>query len=178
MYKQVITPIEQKQFNFIWETCWKEKGFELEYFNTPHQYLFYKNNIPVACIELKEFNPKVQGIFQFCPELRGHEHQIYEIDKLSILKDFRSEGVLKEIFLLLAEVSAENNIKYFVALMEPNLYTSLVEHHFPLKEANERFYYKGDYVVPVLLDVNKALKRLERLLKRNKDKQLKAERMD
>ncbi|MGG0545236.1 hypothetical protein ABEY63_25520 [Priestia aryabhattai] len=165
-YKKVNTNEEKEMFNGVWQTCWAEKGFEFEYFNTPYQYLFFKKNNPAACVELKELKQGLTSYYASCKELKGKN--VVEIDKLSILNEYRSGNILLKIFSFLYEFAEAREVDYYVSIIEPNLYSSLMERGFPFNQVDEPFYYKGDYVVPVVLDVQKALGKVGQKLRLKK----------
>ncbi|WP_336769809.1 hypothetical protein [Bacillus bombysepticus] len=53
MYTKVKTDREKEIFNRIWEDCWNEKGYALEYFQGTDQFIFWKDAQAVGCVEIK-----------------------------------------------------------------------------------------------------------------------------
>jgi hypothetical protein len=165
MHTTVSTTEQQQQFNQIWEQCWKEEGFEFEYSENAEQFLFLQKESPVGCVEIKPYNPTIDATFPFsqAKSLKNALDKTYEIDKLSILKACRGKGMLEQILNFLVDFSIEKDVSYFVALMNPKLYWSLkVLYRLPIQKAGHSFHYKGDKVVPIILNVRQASKQLDR----------------
>lgn len=168
MYVQkVTTPFLQEKFNQIWETCWKEKGYELEYSKHANQFIFGAGK---GCVELKQFRHEIDDFFKTSKdndiknfrfskleEIKHCLDKTFEIDKLSILKENRGKRILDDILLFLGDFALENNVKYYIALLEPKLFLSLkIFYHLPIKKVGKTFHYKGDKVVPIVFNVEKA----------------------
>ncbi|PGX07765.1 GNAT family N-acetyltransferase [Bacillus sp. AFS033286] len=165
MYTKVQTEQEKGIFNRIWEECWNEKGYELEYFQGTDQFIFWKDGQAIGCVEIKKYNIKNE-VFPFskCEQLKGQLETVMEVDKLSILKEFRGKGMLESILFFLSEYMKEKELMYFITLLEPKLYLALKRFfRLPVEKVGKTFHYKGDDVVPTITDVHKTIQRQEKM---------------
>ncbi|GAB6552691.1 hypothetical protein bcgnr5378_05880 [Bacillus cereus] len=161
MYTKVQTEQEKVIFNGIWEECWNEKGFGLEYFQGTDQFIFWKDGQAVGCVEIKKYSLKNEAFpFSGCEQLKGKFDTVMEVDKLSILKEFRGKGMLEDIMYFLSEYMKEKELTYFTALLEPRLYLTL-KRSLLVEQVGEKLHYKGDDVVPSIINVHKAIQKLE-----------------
>ncbi|WP_242318974.1 hypothetical protein [Bacillus cereus group sp. BfR-BA-01349] len=159
MIVQVKTNQQIEKFNQIWMESWKEKGFEIEVSESYlSQFLFKKGDEFVATIEFKSIENS--SIIDLLPlgslgeELQFNINRTIEVDKLSIQKDSRKKGLLSLILSFLIDFAINNNVTYYVGLLEPNLYAALKNYfEFPLVRLSKDLWYKGDYVVPIKLDI-------------------------
>jgi hypothetical protein len=174
---KVNTFLEQQRFDHIWMPSWIEAGYELESYITEgvERFIFYDEigdfgSIEIVPYDLQISRPinKVFPFYQFS-ELNGTKTM--EIEKLTVRKEVRgSPKYLLEMFLFLAKYSNENNYKYWVSLMNPELYNALVwKFSFPAKKlalvgGNDLSYY------PVLIngDHIKDLPIFKRLMRKNR----------
>lgn len=157
MYEVVNTLEKQAIFNSIWETAWKEEGYELEYTDKPMlQVLVKLNDVYVATLEFKylsESETKENFEFESVKEIQECIESVIEIDKMTVKKEYRSIETLKAVILEIGEVVKDFDIPYMVALAEPRLFASLRRHFRQnVKRIGDSFYYKGDNVVPMFWD--------------------------
>ena len=113
----------------------------------------------VATLELKPFSgpdAEVNATFPFWnyPFIRNNLHRVYEVDKLSILKEYRGRGTLNGIFFTMLLHALCNNSKYYVALIDPYLYEAVVQRFkIPIEQLGEKVFYKGEYAIPMVIGV-------------------------
>ena len=161
MYKQVKTIEERKQFNSIWERVWKEKGYEFEYFEDAQQFMFQnQQGIFTGSIEIKPYSSYIETLYPFSHHIDISEftHNIREIDKVSILKESRKKSGLDSMILFLRDYAHLHGVKYYIALIEPSFYLALrMLYRLPFKKLSSKFYYKGDMVIPVIIDAEEVL---------------------
>lgn len=159
MINVVNTAKLKTAFDAIWETCWAEKGFEFE--ENPYADYFVYEEAGVNCgafqlCDLTKLPLDDDSIYLTHPTVRDNLHQVVEIDKLSILKTYRGNAILPQLLLFMADYAMEHKKRYFVALCEPILYIALRRmYNVPMEKLGDPFFYKGDNVVPILIDIVK-----------------------
>lgn len=159
MFKRVENEIELAMFNFIWMTVWREKGFEFEF--SPQPLDRYVVATPDGqYIGSAEFKPYTPGEGQINSIASFHRHpciaadplKVAEIDKIAILKEFRG-SYISELLSSLVYFARQRGIHYYVSLLEPVFYRALrITFHVPMVKAGEKSFYKGDYVIPIIID--------------------------
>lgn len=161
IYSKVKNGSQLSIFNSIWTRSWEEKGFELEYSQQAERYLIKSRRAKryVATLELKPFggqDAEINTAFPFWnyPYIRDNWHRVYEVDKLSILKEFRGRGALNGIFFTMLFHALRSNSKYYVALIDPYLYEAIIQgFKLPVEQLGEKVFYKGEYAIPMVLSV-------------------------
>lgn len=156
MYKRVQTDRDRIQFDEIWEQVWKEKGFNLEYSERSDQFIFQnEQGTPTGSMEIKRYTPDIEIYYPFSKHIciSDFPNAIYEIDKVSILKESRRKRGLDSMILFLRDYTHLYGVKYFVALIEPSFYIAIrMLYRLPLQKLHDKFFYKGDMVIPILID--------------------------
>ncbi|REK74700.1 hypothetical protein [Paenibacillus paeoniae] len=159
MFKEVENELELAMFNGIWTTVWREKGYELEFADhVLDKYLILTTEgygggtaeikpYDIARSPMNEIAP-----FHDHPKVQSAVGAVAEIDKIALLKMYRSKGTMLSDILSAAVYCAEKRgMKYFVSLLEPVFLRALrITFKVPLEKVGEKVFYKGDYVVPVL----------------------------
>ncbi|GGG83713.1 hypothetical protein [Paenibacillus radicis (ex Gao et al. 2016)] len=162
MFKKVETEWELTMFNSIWTTVWKEKGYELEYAEQAlERYVAISpEGQYVGTSEIKAYTPGVSIIdsvapFHNHPKIAADPAQVAEIDKIAVIKQYRGHPITD--LLSSAVFSAETHqFRYFISLLEPVFYRALrITFHVPMEKAGEKTFYKGDYVIPVIFDMER-----------------------
>src|SRR3569833_1407425 len=118
IYTKVKNDTQLRIFNSIWTRSWEEMGFELEFAKQADRYLIKNRRAKryVATLELKPFSgpdSDINTVFPFWdyPYIRDNVHYVHEVDKLSILKEFRGRGSLNGIFFTMLLHALRNNLK-------------------------------------------------------------------
>ncbi|WP_099354741.1 GNAT family N-acetyltransferase [Fredinandcohnia onubensis] len=143
MYEIVDSENKLKEFNRIWMECWKEKGYEIEPVRG-EKFLFKNDKVYVGTMELTPIHNDFP--FKEHPSVKG---KVFEIDKLAILPEHRRSKILANILSTIYQFGIENEVTCFVALIEPKLFKALkVFYKLPVYQLGEKFWYKGDEVVP------------------------------
>lgn len=163
MYKIVQNEVDQALFNGIWTTVWHESGYELEFSQDvlACNIVYNEDNQAIGCAEIKPYYLDLRSsINKYAPFL---EHSfvkqaagnIGECDKVALLKSFRGKGIYTNWLLTSICISAQkNNLTAIVSLLEPMFMRALKRYYkVPIEEVSSPFFYKGDYVVPVVMDV-------------------------
>ena len=161
IYSKVKNDAQLRVFNSIWTRSWEEKGFELEYSQQADRYLINNRRAKryVATLELKPFDgpdAEINTAFPFWnyPYIRDNLHHVCEVDKISILKEYRGRGTLNGIFFTMLLHALRHNTKYYVALIDPYLYEAVVQgFKLPAEQLGEKIFYKGEYAIPMVLSV-------------------------
>ena len=171
MYKKVENELYLAIFNGIWTTVWREKGYELEFSDEvlEQNIISTKKGEFVGTAELKPYiadeHHKINEIAPFHnhPWINECNGRVAEIDKIAILRTFRGKG--EHIALILSSIvhsSAQFQLKYLVSLMEPIFMRALrITFKVPLQQVGEKTFYKGDHIIPVILDVGYVIEHAE-----------------
>ncbi|SFF31291.1 hypothetical protein SAMN04487969_1259 [Paenibacillus algorifonticola] len=160
MFKRVENELELAMFNGVWTTVWREKGFDLEFSAQALERIMIvtAEGHYVGTAEIKPYSAastiNEAGFFQEHSELIRAQGEIAEIDKIALLKPYRGQQYISELLSSLVYTAEERQIKYFVSLLEPVFLRALrVTFKVPLEKLGEKEFYKGDYVVPVVINV-------------------------
>jgi hypothetical protein len=159
LFSQVNSENDKKKFNAIWEEVCKEKGFECEPTSSRSDlFLIYSDKIAIGTVELVPYeNNKniADSVFPFysIDVVKDHPSKIFEIDKVAILKKYRGSNISK-IFSIIYTYALENRCTHGIMLLEPIFYRALrIFYRIPIKRVTkEKIFYKGDYVVPSIID--------------------------
>jgi hypothetical protein len=174
MIKQALTVAEVKLYNVIWSEAWKEKGFDISKAETDLltndltliRHLFSDGEDFVATIGLRKLlYSKTKHFYSLETNsfLCENKEFIFEIDKLAIRKDARGLQILSCILSFLAHFSQKHEVRYFVALIEPKLFKSIkLFYKLPTEQIGDAFFFEGDTVIPVSIDVSKAMSNPEK----------------
>ncbi|WP_028547242.1 hypothetical protein [Paenibacillus taiwanensis] len=161
MYIYVRNSVEASMFQSIWRTVWKEKGFELESDQEVlHQMLITnEQGHCVGTIEYKPYhltNNPIHRVadFQDQPEM-ALPARVVEIDKVALLREHRGPNIARLISAML-HYADKHDKDYFVCLLEPVFARALrVSFQIPMRQISDRVAYKGDDVIPTIIDVGK-----------------------
>ena len=154
-------------FNEIWTSVWNEKGFELEFSHESDKFLFKNRHHEYAgTIEFKQL---VASETWHIPVIRDHPfieaniQDVVEIDKVAIKAGSRrKDKIIEQILTQIVNYSLSHDVKGIVALLEPKFYLALrMVYKVPITKIGNKFEYKGDLVVPALLDCLSAKDSLE-----------------
>ncbi|TPG89135.1 hypothetical protein EEL32_06625 [Brevibacillus laterosporus] len=155
MYKKVISEDSLKEFNQIVEKNWIEKGYDVEHATLDSDcYIIYNDEeVAIGTIEFKTVTVTSE-ILRYFPFLFPQD--TIEVDKVSILKEHRSTQNLSKILELFFLHAQENNPEKYISLLEPNFFHHLKNQlHFPVEAMSEKIFYKGDYVIPMMMPIRK-----------------------
>jgi len=161
MYRQVETAHDLVQFNQVWETVWREKGYELEYSGSviARYIVTTPDGQVVGTSEIKPYvlgQSTIDEIAPFAehPSLIANPDSIGEIDKFALLHPFRGLRYSGELVSTAFHCCLTFNLKYCVTLLEPVFCRALrVSFKIPMHQIAEKTYYKGDYVIPIVFDL-------------------------
>jgi hypothetical protein len=163
MYRHVDNAHDLVQFNHVWETVWREKGYDLEYSsNVLARYVVTSPEGQI--VGTSEIKPYVLGqsaideIAPFAehPSIVANQDSIGEIDKFALLKPFRGLHYSGELVSTAVHCCKTFNLKYCVTLLEPVFCRALrVSFRVPMEQIAEKTFYKGDYVIPIVFDLEK-----------------------
>lgn len=159
MYLYVQNEVQLRRFRSIWQEVWNEKGFEVEDENEVKDRILIVNetNLPVGTIEVKPYHIcsehplNATSPFHLQEEIVQAPNRVAEIDKVAMLKEHRGPNLVRLISTLVY-YAAEHQIDYYVCLLEPVFLRALrISFRIPMRVIGEKFYYKGDYVVPTII---------------------------
>ena len=85
-------------------------------------------------------------------EVTTNIDRIVEIDKIALTKAFRGENIDKVLYII-SNYTKHNNFRYGIGLMEPIFYKAMkIFYKIPITQLSKKVFYKGDWVIPVLID--------------------------
>lgn len=171
MFKRVESKLELDRFNYIWTTVWMEKGFELEYSDQSLERFMAvsEEGEYVGTTEIKPYSIYESKINQEAPfadhsKLILAEGAVAEIDKVAVLKEHRGHFIA-DLLSAIAHFGEKNQLRYYVALLEPVFLRALrITFQIPFEKIGNKIFYKGDYVIPVIIDVREVYENKERYL--------------
>ncbi|OAB45468.1 hypothetical protein [Paenibacillus glacialis] len=160
MFKRVESKGELDRFNNIWTTVWLEKGFDLDFTEQVLErfVIVTEEGDYIGTSEIKPYSIHNSVINQTAPfadhpKLIHAEGAVAEIDKIAVLNQYRGHNIadLLSGSILYGE---EKKIRYYVAMMEPVFLRALrITFQVPFEKVGGKVFYKGDYVVPVIIDL-------------------------
>lgn len=171
MYKRVENSIELTMFNFIWMTAWREKGFEFEFSGEVlDRYLVITEDGQYAgSAEFKRYKPGESEIDQIAPfylhpTLNSPFTNVLEVDKVALLPEFRGKYI-GDLLSSIVYFATRNGYDYLISLLEPVFFRALkITFHFPIEKFGDKIFYKGDYVQPAIIDVDKLMRKRDKLV--------------
>ncbi|MDN7241623.1 hypothetical protein QWY14_07450 [Planococcus sp. N028] len=127
----VQTTIEYERFTNIWLPIWKANRFTLESSIVPgnERYILLHNQEEYGSVEAIPFNydhSLINNDFPFHYFTFLKNKNVIEFNKLVIKKEMQSLRKLHETLLFLANYSIDHNYDYIIALVDSQLYNTLV----------------------------------------------------
>lgn len=172
MYKTVENELELAIFNGIWTTVWREKGFDLEFSELvlAQNIISTENGDYVGTAEIKpyftDFRSEINKFAPFSehPCIIATSDKIAEVDKIALLKTYRSKGEhVANILSSIIYSATKLKVNYVVTLLEPVFMRALkVTFKIPMERVGEKTFYKGDYVIPAIIDIGYMIKHIEK----------------
>lgn len=187
MYELVKTPRQQRKFEKTWEYFCTQYGW----LNDPYakdgqrynlivqQGSIYKRKKAIGTIEFIPYDPNnkdstVEGPdrFQFSEydEIRLNQEYVWEIDKLCIHQNYQRQGYFHNFMHIIFHHATEHQTKYYLSLMEQNLYRML---KFMLgtfiEQKGEPFTGPTTSFIPTVIHIEKILRdkgKIRKLLER------------
>ncbi|AOZ92409.1 hypothetical protein [Paenibacillus crassostreae] len=162
MFKRVEDDRELARYHSIWTTVWLEKGFELEFSEqVMERFVIVTNDDEyVGTTEIKPYTINESMInevapFSTHPKLVQAEGAVAEIDKMAVLKQYRGHYIA-DLLSAVVYFGEKKQLKYYVALLEPVFLRALrITFQVPYEKIGDKMFYKGDHIVPVIIDVEK-----------------------
>jgi hypothetical protein len=161
LFKKVENPLELMIFNRIWMAAWEEKGYELEFTETADRCLVEDElGLFVGTVEFIPYVPlnDIDQVFPFhsIEPIQNHSGKIVEIDKLALKKEYRGKN-LDRLLAVISQYTEYHDYHFCIGLIEPKLFIALKKfYRLPIEELGRRMYYKGDDVIPMIIDVSYA----------------------
>lgn len=123
----------------------------------------YRTKKVIGTIEFIPYDPKnlnstVEGPAKFrfskFDEIRSHQNQTREIDKLCIHKDFQRRGYFQIFMHILYDHATKNNPKYYLALIEKKFYRMLrISYGSNVKQKGEAHVGPTSALIPTVIDI-------------------------
>lgn len=168
MFKRVESEVELAMFNGIWTTVWTEKGFELEFSEEilERYVVITEEGYYVGTTEIKPYSEDSSineiGPFHTHPMIQENLKKVAEIDKMAVLSSFRGQYIA-ELLSAIVHYAEKNGLTYFVMLLQPTLMRALrVSYHLPINKVAGRVFYKGEDVIPSIVNVRDVYMNKER----------------
>ncbi|WP_438347769.1 GNAT family N-acetyltransferase [Paenibacillus sp. FA6] len=160
MFKRVENELELARYHSIWTTVWLEKGFELEFSEEVLErfVIVTSDGDYVGTSEIKPYSIHESMIneaapFATHPKLIQAEGAVAEIDKMAVLKSYRG-NFIADLLSAAVHYGEKNRLRYYVALLEPVFLRALrITFQVPFEKIGGKVFYKGDHVVPVIIDL-------------------------
>ena len=163
MFKVVENEVELAQFNGVWTTVWHECGYELEFGDhvLDKNIILTENKEVIGSNEIKCYYPDSRSYINTLAAFAQHpwvvqaEGKVGECDKVALLKNYRGKGMyIHDILKSICASALKHDLQYIVSLLEPVFMKALKRlFRVPMQQVGDPFFYKGDYVVPVVMDV-------------------------
>ncbi|GIP18521.1 hypothetical protein J40TS1_41630 [Paenibacillus montaniterrae] len=163
MYKSVENEVELALFNGIWTTVWREHGYELEFSENAleRNIIFTEKGEAVGTSELKPYyedsRSSINEVAPFAlhPWVLQAQGKVGESDKIALLSSYRGKGTYTDdVLSSICASAAKFNLTCMVSLLEPVFMRALrILYKVPMQKLGEKTFYKGDYVVPAVMDV-------------------------
>ncbi len=155
----VISHSHLERFDHIWMPVWAESNYVLESYIKPgiNRYLFFDHNGDYGSLELIPYdfnNTPINSEFPFNHFLELKNKKVIEIEKLAIKKEARgSMRRLLELFTFLTVNAVEKQHDYYIALLNPDLYKTMVwRFKIPIRRLVLMGYEDLMYY-PVIIDI-------------------------
>jgi hypothetical protein len=160
MLKRVTTEQDLAYYNFIWMTAWREKGYDFEFSPVVLErwLVTTPEGQPVGTAEFKPFHPGISSFesvaeVERMPELVQDRRLVAEIDKYAVLPEHRGKYV-DDLVAAAVLVARKHGIRWFVTLLEPVFCRAIkILYHPPMIQLGPKTFYKGDDVIPIVIDV-------------------------
>jgi len=163
MYKSVENEVELALFNGVWTTVWREKGYELEFCDDAieRNIVFTEQDEVIGTSELKPYYADARSVINEVADFATHpwvlqaNGYVGESDKIALLSSFRGKGsYTDEVLSSICASAAKHGITCMVSLLEPVFMRALrIVYKVPMQQLGKKMFYKGDYVVPAVMDV-------------------------
>lgn len=168
MYKLVETVEEQKLFDEIYKSSFKEQNYELDEYYTgiPMNYLVTnKNGEFSGTIQFVEFDPNSnKSILDFSNLFLEHDllanypkQKFWEVDKLSVLSSQRKEGTLDCIVEAINEITFKHHVDYLLGEINPIFHRALkINYGFDVINVSDIMDSKNKkyQIIPIIISLN------------------------
>ncbi|MFS1516343.1 GNAT family N-acetyltransferase [Bacillus sp. SCS-151] len=153
MYKVVSSTSQLDLFNNIKQSCWQEKGFEMEHNQHSDKFLLIADNGEAG--GTVEFSPSAymsEFTSKIFKDVIKEDMKVFEIDGYAVLPHYR--GVLGMNGIRLAVQYAERyKYTHAIALCDPKVYQYIDKvYKCDIKQVSDKFFYKGADVIPAIMD--------------------------
>jgi hypothetical protein len=133
MFKLVETKTEHEMFADFWRELCSEKQFTETKSAPCAQKYFIVNDkgLYVGIVEFQAYAPEIFSTveedfaFMKVEKVRKNREKTFEIDKIGILKEYRSQGFLNEIFAAILHHTETNDVDQYIGLIDSVFYRSL-----------------------------------------------------
>lgn len=182
MLRLVNSEYLKQVFDEIWKQVYSLCNYELEEFNGEDVVRFvvkhHTKETHVGTIEIlldyKKNGKDYEDLFKFSKtkEIKRKQKKTCIIQKVAILPEYQGGGYLEYLLNGMVYAIEKHDLDYAIAFIEPKLYLALkmmygVEIFKPINpdtgKSAKRFEYKGDDVIPVVIDLKATLTKKEKL---------------
>jgi hypothetical protein len=163
MYETVVSEEQLSLFNELLNQVYGKRNYIYDEVGrlTENYHLFLIKDIVgqyIGTIEInlykKEFSENEREfVFSDWIDTKRYKGRIYELGKLTIIDEKQSIVHFKITLEAIANFAYDNNVRYYVALIDRRLFISLKRFcKTGLKKLGEERDYKGHIVVPAIVD--------------------------
>lgn len=177
MYQIVKSSRQQKQFERTWEYFCEVYGW----LNDPYAKNGVRYNLllpdkpktVIGTIEFIPYDPKnpdstVEGRFSFSEfnDIKLHQHQVWEIDKLCLHKDYQRKGYFDHFLHVFYEHARSYKPKFYIGLMEKRFFRMMrITFGLGVEQKGEALVGPSTALIPVVFDIEKIMQDEESIRK-------------
>lgn len=170
MFKVVTDQREFVDFQKTFSSVYEGEGYEFDKVendekNEEQKIVRYVVETQQGCagtVEIKPFSWHSDIVhlpsFEKIEKMTNGLQDTYEIGRLTVIKEQRSSEAFDYILGAIKHHALQTQAKFYIALMDTKVYLALVAgYRIPIVRIDQKFFYKGHFVVPVCIDVQQAL---------------------
>jgi hypothetical protein len=178
MYEIVKTSQQQETFERTWEHfCNKYGWYNDPYAKNGVRYILFLpggsrgQKKVIGTVEFIPYDPKnpdstVENRCRFSKyeEIRLHQDQSWEIDKLCIHEEYQRQGYFQLFMYVFHDHATKHKPKYYLALMEKKFYRMLrISFGFKVVQKGEAQIGPTTSLIPVVFDIEKMMQEEEKV---------------
>jgi hypothetical protein len=163
VYKIVENKSEQKVFDDIWRMAREEKQFDDDSpCEQAYSYLIYAGHklesTPIGTLEFLAYDPRrgdTEHYFAFSEDRRV-KGRVFEIDKCSLLPEYRRQNHLDSLVTVVDEFAKKEQVETYIALMDSLFYRILLwQYKAELIKLGELIQKGKQRLIPIAIDVKR-----------------------
>ncbi|PHA02313.1 N-acetyltransferase [Bacillus pseudomycoides] len=155
MYKYVNSIKDLQTFHQIKKVVWDEKGFEMEYAKEGSDLFLLMDEEGEAggTIEFTPYSKTRDFMRDVFDNSLGDKMHVMEWDSGAVLPKFRGK-LGRNMVCLMVDYAERYGYTHVIGIYDPRFFNSVKnKYKFEIEQIDKEFYYKGDYVIPAILNV-------------------------